>query len=404
MVNLFRKLFIKNYKNTNDSSVRQAHGKLACLVGVVSNFVLFIMKILIGFFAGSISIIGDSFNNLSDMGSSCITLLGFKMAAKPADEDHPYGHERFEYISSLVVSILIIVIGVTLFSESITKFITNLSNPTINNYSVITFVILGVSILVKLWQGYFNRLMGKIINSISLEATATDSINDVIATSAILVAAIITYIWPELKLFGYFISIDSLMGIGVSIFIVISGVRVIKETIDPLIGMGPESDFVKQIVKDIMAYEGVLGVHDILCHMYGPTKCFMSLHVEVDCRCDMMECHDLIDNIEREIGLKYHLQLVIHMDPVDTFSEEIIKYREIISNTLKDISSELSFHDFRIVEGRTHTNLIFDCVVPFDFYLSNEQIKELLQKAFDNWEKIIFLVINFDVEYTKTRG
>lgn len=403
MVNLFRKLFIKNYDNLEDSTIRQAHGKLASLVGVFSNLVLFVMKILIGFFAGSISIIGDSFNNLSDMGSSCITLLGFKIAAKPADEDHPYGHERFEYISSLVVSILIIVIGVTLLGESITKFYHNLTVYQANNYSIVTFIILGVSIVLKLWQGYFNRKMGKIINSISLEATAVDSINDVISTSAILVAAIISYIWPNIKLFGYFISIDALMGIAVSIFILIAGVKVIKETIDPLIGVGPESDFVKGIVKDILAYEGVLGVHDILCHMYGPTKCFMSLHVEVDYRSDMMECHDLIDNIEREIGLKHHVQLVIHMDPVDLFSEEIMKYREVISKAINDISPELSYHDFRIVEGNTHTNVIFDCVVPFGFKISNEEIRTQLQRTFDEWDKTIFLVINFDIEYSKIK-
>ena len=403
MINLLRRLFIKNYDKIADPSIRQAHGKLASFVGVFSNLLLFVMKILIGFFAGSIAIIGDSFNNLSDMGSSIITLFGFKMASKPADKDHPYGHERFEYISSLVVSIIIIIIGVTLFTESASIFYESLFTKKENNFSIITFVILFISILIKLWQGYFNHRIGKIINSLSLEATATDSINDVISTTAILVAALISYLWPNIAIAGYSISIDGIMGMVVAVFIFISGINLIKESIDPLIGVGPESDFVRTIVKDIQAYPGVLGVHDILCHMYGPTKCFMSLHVEVDCRVDIMESHDLIDNIEREIGLKHHVELVIHMDPVDNFSKEVIFYKQTIKKGLLKISSDLSFHDFRVVDGITHTNLIFDCVIPFEFPLNGEEIKSILLDEFSDYDKKIFLVINFDKEYTRIK-
>ena len=321
MINFFRKIFIKNYNDVDNPKIREAHGKLATIVGIISNLVLFVAKLLIGLFAGSIAIVGDSFNNLSDMGSSSITLFGIHMASKPADEDHPYGHERIEYISSLFVSIFIIIIGFELLSESFTNFIDGLTVYTAMNYSIATIIVLVVSILIKLWQGIFNKKIGKIINSLPLEATASDSINDMISTSTILIATIISMIFPKITLFGYYISLDSLMGIGVAIFIIISGIKLIFETINPLIGVGPDSEFVKKIITDIEAFDGVLGIHDVICHMYGPTTCFMSVHVEVDSLSDINVSHDLIDNIERIIKEKHHIELVIHMDPIDIHSE-----------------------------------------------------------------------------------
>lgn len=399
MINIFRKLFIKNYNETNNPNVREAHGKLATIVGIISNLLLFVAKFLIGFFAGSIAIMGDSFNNLSDMGSSSVTLLGIHMANKPADEDHPYGHERIEYILSLFVSIFIIIIGVELISESFTNFINGLTEPTVKNFSVATIIVLVISILIKLWQGLFNKKIGKLINSLPLEATASDSINDMISTSAILVATILSMIFPEIKLFGYYISLDSVMGIGVAIFIIIAGIKLIFETINPLIGVGPDSEFVKKIIYDIEAFEGVLGIHDVICHMYGPTTCFMSVHVEVDCRSDINVSHDLIDNIERIIKEKHHIELVIHMDPIDIHSEDVKFYRELVTKVLKDYSNKVTFHDFRIVKGDTHTNVIFDCVLPCDMKDKKDEIKKMIQTELSKLGEI-YVVINFDMCYT----
>lgn len=399
MVNLFRKIFIKDYKNIENKQVREAHGKLACFVGVFSNLFLFAIKLLIGILAGSIAIIGDSFNNLTDMGSCIVTLLGLHISSKPADEEHPYGHERFEYISSLFVSIIIIVIGIQLFKDSIIKFINFLTNYSQNNFSYLTLIILGISILIKLWQGLFNRKIGKIIGSISLEATASDSINDMISTTTILIAAMISMIWPKIQIGNYYISVDGLMGIGVSVFILLSGIKLIKETINPLIGIGPDSEFVKAICNDIEAYDGVLGIHDVICHMYGPTTCFMSLHVEVDSKVDINICHELIDNIEHDIHLKHHVEIVIHMDPIDTTSEEIKEYRSVILEIIDNISKDLSIHDFRMVKGQTNTNVIFDCVVPFKFPIKNEEIKKIIQTKVNEIYPNVKIVITFDKAY-----
>lgn len=400
MINLFRKLFIKNYKDVTNPKVRASHGLLATIVGIISNLILFLAKLLIGIFSGSIAIIGDSFNNLTDMGSSIITLFGIKMANKPADEDHPYGHERIEYISSLFVSVIIIVIGVELIIESVTNFINGLNEPKVMNYSIITIVILVLSILIKLWQGLFNKKIGKIINSLPLQATASDSINDMISTSTILLATIISMIFPSIKIAGYNISLDSLMGIGVSIFIIVSGIKLIFETINPLIGVGPDSDFVKNIIKDIEGFDGVLGTHDIICHMYGPTTCFMSVHVEVDSLVDINVSHDLIDNIERIIKDKHNIELVIHMDPIDTHSEDVQLYKKFVGEVLYNYSPLLSFHDFRIVKGETHTNVIFDCVIPFIMKDKKDEIKKMIQSEISKLGSL-FVVINFDVDYTK---
>lgn len=400
MVTLFRKLFIKDYKNIENPKVRASHGKLACFFGIFSNLILFIGKLLVGVISGSIAIIGDSFNNLSDMGSSFVTLFGMHMAQKPADKDHPYGHERFEYVSSLVVSIVIIILGIQLFAESVTGFVTGLTDYTPLNYSIFTIIVLVVSVVIKLAQGIFNKKIGKIINSLPLEATASDSFNDAIATSTILIATLVSMVFSEIKIGAYFISLDSIMGVGVAIFIVIAGAKLIKETIDPLIGVGPDSDFVKGIVKEIEAYDGVLGTHDIICHMYGPTTCFMSVHVEVDSKKDVNESHDMIDNIERDIKQKHNIELVIHMDPIDIHSEDAKIYKGVIKEILANISSELSFHDFRIVKGHTHTNLIFDCVIPFEFRNQQDEIKNKVQGEVSKLGEL-FVVINFDLEYTK---
>jgi len=404
MINLLRKLFIKDYENVNNPKVRQAHGNMAAVVGIISNFCLFLMKLIVGLFTNLVSIIGDSINNLSDMTSSIITLFGFKISQKPADKEHPYGHERYEYISGLIVAVLIIVIGIELIKSSAIKFYDCLftQEASMNKIQfIVTTIILSVSILIKLWQGIFNKKIGKTINSVSLEATAQDSINDVISTSAVLVASIISYIFPTITIGKYFINLDGLMGVGVAVFIIISGIGMIKETVNPLIGASPESDFVKEIVHEVESYDGVLGIHDVICHMYGPTTCFMSMHVEVDAYQNIMECHDMIDNIEEHIKKNHHVEIVIHMDPVDTKNEELSHFKEIIREKLNELSPKLSAHDFRMVNGPTHTNVIFDVVVPYHFNLTNDEIKDIIQEELRKEKKTVFVVINFDNEYTE---
>lgn len=272
MVTLLRKLFIKDYKNLEDPKVRTKHGTLASIIGIVSNVVLFLAKLIVGFIAKSVAIMGDSFNNLSDAASSSINLLGFKIASKPADKEHPYGHARFEYVAGLIVSVIIIVFGIQVFKDSISALITNESTQ----IDILTLVILGVAILVKLWQGYFYRKMGKTINSVSLIASSQDSINDVLSTSAIFIGSLVMYFVPNMPF-----SLDGVLGLIIAIFVLISGIKMIKETSDPLIGINPSHEFIQNIISDILSYPCVLGVHDVRCHMYGPTKSFMTIHVEV---------------------------------------------------------------------------------------------------------------------------
>ena len=396
MIKFLRKLFIKNYENTSDTKVREAHGKLACFVGVFSNLVLFGIKLLAGIISGSIAIIADSINNLSDMGSSVITIFGFKLANQDADEEHPYGHQRIEYISGLIVAIIIIFVGGNLLLTSIEKIMNYEVNIVENNVLYITIGILSCSILIKLWQSIFNHKVGKIINSLALEATATDSRNDCISTAVILVGTIVLLFWKDIPF-----SLDGVMGILVSIFIIISGINLIKDTMDPLIGVTADSEFAKEIVEFIKEEELVLGVHDLVCHMYGPTKCFMTIHVEVDSRGDLLEMHDVMDNIEKKVFQKFGVLLTVHMDPIQLDNEEINELRVRVTNAIKDISCRLSIHDFRVVIGPTHTNILFDMVVPFKFELTPDEILKKLDDMIKDEGKQYYFVVEIDRQYVK---
>lgn len=388
MINLLRRLFIKDYQNVSLQPVREKHGKLASLVGILSNLVLFIIKLFAGIFSGSISIIADSINNLSDMGSSVITLVGFKLASKPADDDHPYGHERIEYISGLMVSIIILVVGAQLLYNSVLKIIEGGSS----DIKIITLIFLVVSIVIKIWQSYFNKTIGKLIGSVALEATAADSRNDVIATTAILIGAIITFF------FDY--NLDGYLGVLVSLFILYSGLKSIKDTTNPLIGITPDHQFVKNIISDIKNFdEDVIGTHDPVCHMYGPTKCFMSIHVEVPAEHNFMQMHDMVDNIENYIKKKYAVDLVIHMDPVKTTCAKTNRLKEAMKEFLKEIDPILSLHDFRIVDGPTHTNVIFDLVVPRKYKISEDELKRILEIKLKEIDDCFNLVINVENDY-----
>lgn len=390
MKNILAKIFIKDYKNYQKQEVRNAYGKLCGAVGIVSNILLCAVKIITGVLISSVAILADGINNLSDAGSSIITLLGFKLSSIPADSEHPFGHQRIEYISGLAVSFIILIIGVLLMKTSIEKIITG-SEAIPKKQVLITMIILFFAILVKLWQSLFYRKNGKLIGSTALIATSQDSLNDCISTSVVLISMIITYIFPNVVLDGY-------MGAIVSVFIIISGIGLIKETISPLIGEAPSKEFIDDIADRILKYDGIIGIHDLVIHTYGPAKTFVTVHAEVDANVDITISHDIIDNIEHDFMDKLNINLVVHMDPVDLRCEETRQLKAITNDILGDISVDLRFHDFRIVKGPTHTNVIFDVVVPIGFRMKNDELKSLIDSKFKDIDKKYNTVITVDQE------
>lgn len=396
MVNALRKIFIKDYNNIKNTRVRESHGKLAAFVGIFSNLFLFIIKVLIGIITASVSILADSINNLSDMGSSVVTLIGFKMMSKPADEDHPYGHERIEYIAGLIVAIIVIFVGGSLFITSIDK-ISNYEYVSIDNkWIYITIAILSISIIVKIWQAFFNIKIGKLIDSVALEATALDSRNDAISTFVILIGNIVLLFWKDIPF-----SIDGVLGIVVSLFILISGFKLIKETIDPIIGVAASKEFVDTIIEFIKSNEIVLGIHDVVCHMYGQTKCFMTLHVEVDSSGDVIHIHDEIDKIEKQVRDLYNVQLCIHMDPLEIGNEVLDNLKSRLKNILYELDSNLSFHDFRMVKKIDVSTLLFDIVVPHKYKMTNQEILKYIESEFNKGDEEYSFIVDFDNNYVK---
>lgn len=390
MVTFLRKLFIKNYQNVEDEKVREKHGVLASIIGIVFNTILFVIKLLIGIFTASMSIISDALNNMTDFGSSIVSLLGFKLAGKDADKEHPYGHQRIEYITGMITSFIIILVAGLLIYNSV---LTLVNQDSSTSYSIRAFVILGISIVLKLILGFIYSGLGKAINSVALKANRQDSFNDAISTSIVLIASIIQYFFVDLWW------LDSSISILVALFILYSGIKMVKEAASPLIGEVPDFNLIQKIVKDIKNYDGVLDVHDVMFHSYGPTKTFMMCHVEVDGYKDMFKSHDLIDNIEKEISSKYKILLTIHMDPVDTKSEEIPKLHEIIEKTLQNLDKNLSFHDLRVVSGPTHTNVIFDVAIPIGVKENKLTITKTLRAEIKKYDSKYNLVINFDDNY-----
>ena len=390
MVKILRKIFIKNYEDVQNEKVREKHGVLASLVGIVFNTLLFLMKLIIGIFTSSMSIISDALNNMTDFGSSIVSLIGFKLAGKKADKEHPYGHERIEYITGMITSFIIIIVAALLIYNSITSLISGESGA---KFSIWAFIILGVSIFLKLILAYIYHGLGKAINSVALQANKQDSLNDVISTSVVLIASLIQYFFQDLWY------LDSSVSLLVALFILYSGLKMVKETASPLIGEIPNEELIHKIISDIKSYEGVLGVHDIMFHSYGPTKTFMTCHVEVDGYHDTFSSHDLIDNIEKEISNRYKILLTIHMDPVDTKNKEIPVLHDIIQKTLQNLNKNLSFHDLRVVSGPTHTNVIFDVVVPNDYKESKLELTRALREAITKENEKYIVVINFDENY-----
>ena len=388
MTELLIKKLVPNSEKTHIPEVRMEYGKLAGRCGIVLNLFLFVIKFITGTLAKSISITADAVNNLTDAASSIVSLLGFVLAEKPADKEHPYGHGRYEYISALTVAAIIIVIGVELFKTGVQKII----SPEAVNCSVYSIMILVVSILTKLWMSAFNVKIGKRINSKTLIATAKDSRNDVISTFAVLVSAAVAILFK--------INIDGFVGVAVSIFILYSGFGLIKDTISPLLGVAPDEEVVRHIHDIITSYPKVLGTHDLIIHDYGPGRCFASVHIEVAAEDDILETHDEIDNIERYFSEKEHLKLVVHMDPIVTKNEAVTDMRKKLSKMVKNIDEALSIHDLRTVPGPTHTNVIFDCVLPLEIKVSKseieKQISDFIKKEYgENY----FPVITFDSSY-----
>lgn len=360
--------FVRRYEHTEEPAVRTAYGNLAGAVGIVCNALLCAAKLLMGTLFGSISVTADAVNNLSDASSSIITLVGFKLSAKPADKEHPYGHARIEYLAGLAVSVLIIVIGFELARTSFGKIL----YPTPVAFSWLTVAVLAGSIGVKLWMAMFNRTIGRRIGSATLEATATDSRNDVISTAAVLAALVLGQ--------ATHLVLDGWMGLAVALFILYSGIGLIKETVDPLLGEAPSEELARHIARKVLSYDGVLGTHDLMVHDYGPGRCFASVHVEMAAEKDVLESHDIIDNIERDFHDNDNIHLVIHYDPIQTGDRAVGTLHAWMEGQLKTISPQLSMHDFRAVRGPTHTNLIFDVVVPAGFALDDAALRARIQQ------------------------
>lgn len=387
MVDFLIKKFVKNYENTQNPSVRTAYGKFSSMIGVICNAVLFAGKIIVGLISGSVSITADAVNNLSDASSSVISLLGFKLASRPADEGHPYGHGRYEYLSGLMVALFIIVIGLELLRSSIRKIMT----PEKVVFSWVSAGVLVFSIALKLWMMFFNRRTGKLINSKTLIATAADSRNDVITTSAVLAAAIISNFCS--------VELDGWMGIAVAAFILYSGFGLVKDTIDPMLGKAPDIELVREIKKKILSYPGVLGTHDLMVHDYGPGRQFASVHVEMAAEDDVIASHDVIDNIERDFLKNDGLHMIVHFDPISTKDSQTNELRLWISEQIKHLDSRLTIHDLRIVRGTTHTNVIFDCLVPNDMEIGEKEIKRFAANIVAEKYPTYYTVVTIDRSY-----
>ena len=363
---LLIRLFIKDRDNVKDKNVRKKYGYLGSCTGIVLNIMLFLGKLIAGFVSGAVSVMADAFNNLSDAGSSIMSLVGFKMAAKAADEDHPFGHGRMEYISGLVIS----------FAHDKLAF------------SVMTFVILACSVAVKLWMWYFYRKLGKKINSTSLFASAADSLSDCAATGAVMLAMVFSAFTG--------INIDGYMGVLVALFIFRSGFMTCKDSVSPLLGSKPDKEFVQDIVDTATSFPEIIGIHDLLIHDYGVGNTVISFHAEVPCEMDFMAAHELIDDLEDSMKEKYHCAVSIHMDPVADHDEQTIETKKIVTDVVKSIDQCLSIHDFRMTKGENRENLIFDVVVPFGFRLSDSEVKEKISKRLTEFDGRYNAVINVD--------
>ncbi len=389
MYKFFGRLFIKDYLNTKDEIVRSKYGSMAGIIGIVSNFLLGLLKVVFGIITLSISIITDAINNITDSLSSIITTVGYKLSIKKADEDHPFGHQRIEFISGLIVAVLMFSIAAILFKESIMKII----EPVELKLDYVTVIILGVSIIIKVWQSFFYRSVSKAIDSVSLKALSRDSLNDAISTLCVLIGALVFIIFDT--------NVDGYVGLLLSCYVIYSSIKLIFEASSPLIGEIPDKDIILGYKKDIMSYEGILGVHDIVCHSYGPTKLFMTAHAEVDSRVPILISHEIIDNIERDFREQKNIDLTIHLDPIDYNDEFTKNLRDEIRKKIKDIDVRCDIHDFRVVRGENHTNVIFDCEIPIDFKYTKNEMKNIINDIVKGINSNYYVVLQIDQLYDR---
>ncbi len=384
MTSFLVKLFIRDSENIKSIRVRTAYGTLGSVTGIVLNLILAVSKYIAGALSGSISVTADAINNLSDAGSSIVSLFGVKLSAKPADKGHPYGHGRIEYISASIVAFLVLLMGIELLKSSVDKII----NPVPVSFNAISLAILVLSILAKLWLGIFNKKLGKKINSAPMMAVMKDSFSDCLAT-AVAAASIIVSAFSD-------VSIDGFLGVFVAGFILLAGFNILRETMAELLGKPPEKEFVESVEQKILSYDFVVGVHDLIIHDYGPQRRFASAHAEVPSNANMMECHDIIDLIERDIFAEYGLLISIHMDPIVVDDERINELRRMTSEIVKGINENMSIHDFRVVDGPTHTNLIFDLITPYQYEMSNEEIRKIVDNKLSKIDERYFSVITIE--------
>jgi cation diffusion facilitator family transporter len=384
MITLLSRWLIRDYEKFTEPRVRLSYGILCGAVGIGFNILLFIGKIIAGTLTGSIGVTADAFNNLSDAGSSIVSLMGFRLSRNQADSEHPFGHGRYEYIAGLVVSMVIILMGFTLAKSSIQKII----DPQAVQFSVLTVCVLGASILIKFYMFLYNRGVGKKIDSATMRATALDSFSDVAATSVVLISTFVSK-WTGLM-------IDGWAGLAVALFIIYTGIMAGKETISPLLGQPPEKEFVEKIERIVLGEKDIVGVHDLVVHDYGPGRVMISLHAEVPADGNMIALHDTVDNLEKRLRAECGCEAVIHMDPVALQDEQTNRLREEITALVREIDASLTVHDFRVVPGHTHTNLVFDVVVPFGFPLTDEEVRSKISERVLALEKNCFAVVQVD--------
>ena len=389
MAGLLIKLFKR--KGADDKSVagREKYGKFSAVTGLICNVFLFFIKLTAGILSSSVSVVADAVNNLSDSGSCLVTLFGFKLSSKPADKEHPFGHGRIEYMSGFIVAVVIILVGVELLKTSIGR----ISEPEDIEISALTFAALTVSVLVKLWMAFFNRKVGKIIDSAALKAAAADSLSDVISTGAVIISMIVSLVCG--------INIDAYTGLVVAGVIIFSGIGVAKDTLDPLLGRPPENGFVNRICDEVLSNDIITGVHDVMVHDYGPGRRYVSLHAEVPSNVNINTVHDVIDNCERSLEEKLGITIaVIHMDPIETDHQAVNEMRDKVLSIVKSINDGLSIHDFRMVSGESHTNLIFDVVMCRDMDITPDELKKEICNKVCNEDERLNCIINVDFDYT----
>jgi cation diffusion facilitator family transporter len=388
---LILKNFVKNYEDVTNEDVRQAYGYLGGIVGILINFILFVIEISVGVTLNSIAIIADSFHNLTDVAASIITIISFKIAKKPADKEHPFGHGRIEYIGAMVVSFLIILVGIEFIKSSFERIL----HPAYVKFELVSFIIVLITIPLKIWLSKFNKRLGKLIDSSALEASGADALNDVFILFGVIISLLIT------KFIG--INVDGYIGIIVAGIIIFSGISLIKETLDPLLGEAPDPKLVRRIIKEVLNYDYITGVHDLIVHNYGPGRCMASLHAEVPCNISVVKIHEIIDTAEREISKKFNMFIVIHMDPVNTDNSEVLSTKKEVVNIIKKYSFIKSIHDFRIVGEGDHKNIIFDVVVNAEYASDDnfsDKLNSNLNKDIKRTHPFYNVIITVDKDFT----